>query len=214
MLLKVFEQVNSQEDKTIGLVKDGQVYYLVMNRPDNMFDFNYMQKISDYLDVVSKDSGPRVLVTIGTGPKIFSTGFDFKCWMAAPNNPFHAAIVMQQLLGKLVSLNVPTMCVMNGHAYAGGFIFGLCHDFRIIQANGVLCLSEINNGLPLPPAYNTICSELLPKQLARKMNFGTRISAKEAVQHSAVNEVYQDLAEAEKHIGAFTKEYAKRAEVG
>lgn len=103
---------------------------------------------------------------------------------------------------------------MNGHAYAGGFIFGLCHDFRIIQSNGVLCLSEINNGLPLPPAYNTICSELLPIQLARKMNFGSKINAKEALSHNAVNGVYQELAEAEKYIAAFTKEFARRAEVG
>ena len=54
---------------------------------------------------------------------------------------------MQQLLAKLMTLNVPTMAVINGHAYAGGLILALAHDFRIMKQNsGVLCLSEINIG--------------------------------------------------------------------
>ncbi len=120
-----------------------------------------MQTISDLLDKVSASSGHAVLVTIGTGPKIFSSGFDFKCWLADPNNPLATAAIMQQLLAKVLALNVPTMCVMNGHAYAGGFLFGLCHDFRVLKIGGRVCLSEIIQELPLPPAYTKISSELL-----------------------------------------------------
>ena len=134
----------------------------MLNRPDNTFDFNYMQRISDIIDVVSKAVGPRVFVTVGTGPKVFSSGFDFKCWMANPVNPFHTAALMQKLLQKLIAVNVPTMCVMNGHAYAGGFLFGLCHDYRIMHKDGRICLSEMLRGLPLPPAFSMIVSELLP----------------------------------------------------
>ena len=53
-----------------------------------------MKLISDYLDVVANAEGERILVTVGTGPKVFSSGFDFKCWMAHPLNPFHTASLM------------------------------------------------------------------------------------------------------------------------
>ena len=102
-----------------------------------------MQAVSDILDKVAASSGPAVLVTLGTGSKIFSSGFDFKCWMADPGNPLATATLMQQLLAKVLALNVPTMCIMNGHAYAGGFLFGLCHDFRVLKNGGRVCLSEI-----------------------------------------------------------------------
>ena len=94
MMQKVIDQVNKQSDPTIGLIKEGKIYFLVLNRSDNVFDFNYMKLISDYLDVVANAEGDRILVTIGTGPKIFSSGFDFKCWMAHPLNPFHTASLM------------------------------------------------------------------------------------------------------------------------
>jgi len=53
---------------------------------------------------------------------------------------------------------------MKGHSYAGGLIFAMCHDFRIMKAqSGKLCLSELNVGLTLPPAYMTLLAELMPK---------------------------------------------------
>ena len=35
------------------------------------------------------------------------------------------------LFAKLVTLNVPTMVVINGHAIAGGLLLALAHEFRI-----------------------------------------------------------------------------------
>ena len=87
----------------------------------------------DLLDQVEKTEGPRILVTIGTGPKIFHSGFNFELWK---QNPLFitdtAAILQTKILPKIIKLNCPTMCVMNGHAIAGGFMLALCHDVRII----------------------------------------------------------------------------------
>ena len=46
---------------------------------------------------------------------------------------------------------LPTMTAINGHAFAGGLIFALAHDFRTMNANyGYLCLAEINLDFPIP----------------------------------------------------------------
>jgi enoyl-CoA hydratase/carnithine racemase len=96
---------------------------------------------------VSQSEGPAVLVTISTSPKIFSTGFKLEYWKQGNINIYESIPKMQLLLAKLMTLNVPTMAVINGHAYAGGLILALAHDYRIMKQNsGVLCLSEINIG--------------------------------------------------------------------
>jgi enoyl-CoA hydratase/carnithine racemase len=51
---------------------------------------------------------------------------------------------------------------MNGHTMAGGYIFALCHDYRIMKAGGKITLSEINVGLPVTGSYSSLVSELLP----------------------------------------------------
>lgn len=104
-----------------------------------------MQRIYELLDEVEKAEGPRILVTIGTGPKIFHSGFSLDLWKQNPMFITDTAVILQQkLLPKIIKLNCPTMCVMNGHAVAGGLMFALCHDVRIISTKGKIWLSEIN----------------------------------------------------------------------
>jgi enoyl-CoA hydratase/carnithine racemase len=45
-----------------------------------MFDFNIIKLLEECLNAVEKGEGPAVLVTIGTGSKIFSSGFDLEFW--------------------------------------------------------------------------------------------------------------------------------------
>ena len=46
---------------------------------------------------------------------------------------------------------VPTMTVVSGHAYAGGLILAMAHDYRTMRADyGYMCLSELNLDFPLP----------------------------------------------------------------
>ena len=147
----------------MGLIKDGPIFYLVFNNGDNTFDFEVIAKLNGYLDEVEASTGPAVLVTIGTGTTRFSTGFDLKFWAKELGNPLVSISKMQLLLNRFMTLPVPTMAVINGHAYAGGLILALVHDFRVMaKGKGRICLSELALGLPLPPAYNAYCSATLP----------------------------------------------------
>ncbi len=43
---------------------------------------------------------------------------------------------------------------MNGHAFAGGCIFAIAHDYRIMRKErGFLCMNEIDIGLPMPEYF-------------------------------------------------------------
>lgn len=94
-------------------------------------------------------------------------------------------------MSRFLKLSIPTLCVIQGHAYAGGLIFALCHDFRVMKADsGKLCLSEINIGSVLPPAYNDICKHTIPRQILREMIMGRPISVQEALKHNILTGVF------------------------
>ena len=97
----------------MGLVRQGNVFYLVLNDPKNQNTFNdsKIDRMSELLDEVNDSTGPACLVTIAVG-SIFSTGFDLKYWGADPMNAFHSVGNMHKLYSKLLTLNVPTMCVI------------------------------------------------------------------------------------------------------
>ena len=86
------------------------------------------------------------------------------------------------MLSKLISLSVPTMALISGHCYAGGLIMAMCHDFRIMrEGSGVLCLSEINLGVGVPPALDKLLKSTMPIQSYRAMSLGINVTPPDAL---------------------------------
>ena len=74
----------------------------------------------------------------------------------------------QRVFTRMLTLNVPTMAVLNGHAYAGGLLFAIANDFRIMQddpkTKRKVCLSELKLfGSPLATSYAALCLATLPR---------------------------------------------------
>ena len=89
----------------------------------------FILKINNLLDQLEEKAKNKeaVLVTIGTG-KTFCSGFDLKYWIENPINPFLTVIEMQKVNARLLSIGIPSLAVLNGHAIAGGIYPALCHD--------------------------------------------------------------------------------------
>ena len=66
-------------DTKIALIKDGPIFYMVLNTPFNMIDFNFIERCNQVMDEIEASQGEAVLVTIGSG-KCFCSGFDLKMW--------------------------------------------------------------------------------------------------------------------------------------
>ena len=82
------------------------------------------------------------------------------------------------MMDRMLTIGVPTLCVMNGFTIAGGLLFALMHDFRIMKEDkNFVCLSEINIGVSLTPAFAAIVKYQLDPQTSRLLIYGGRYSA-------------------------------------
>ncbi|KAL8714293.1 MAG: hypothetical protein Q9225_006597 [Loekoesia sp. 1 TL-2023] len=58
---------------------------------------------------------------------------------------------------------MPTVALLNGHAFAAGLMTAMMHDYRFMNPHrGFLCLNELEFGAPLKPPMSSIFRQKLP----------------------------------------------------
>ena len=140
----------------IKLEKKESTYFLIMDSEENRWNTTFVREIARALDEIENDEGPGALITSSTNPKFFSNGLDLD-WMQAPENYPEGGDrkvfgeEFMYLMGRFITLPIPTICAMNGHTFGAGFMFALSHDVRIMREDrGFLCANEMQLGLPIP----------------------------------------------------------------
>ena len=140
----------------IKLEKKESIYFLTMDADENRWNTTFVREIADALDAIEDDDGPGALITSSTNQKFYSNGLDLE-WMQAPEkhpdggdrNVFGEEFMY--LMGRFITLPIPTICAINGHAFGAGFMFALSHDVRIMREDrGFICANEMQLGLPIP----------------------------------------------------------------
>ena len=94
------------------------------------------------------------------------------------------------LSGALLHLPAAAVAAMNGHAFAGGGMLALAHDFRVMRADrGFFCLPEIDLRLPLAAGMTALIkSRLTPATFRDMILSGARVGAVEALERGIVDE--------------------------
>lgn len=72
--------VERAQGEDIAYVYDAPFHFIVLTRKDNVWSNATIARYLAVLDQIEATKGPGVLVTIGTGAKHFSTGFDLPWW--------------------------------------------------------------------------------------------------------------------------------------
>lgn len=92
-------------------------------------------------------------------------------------NSYATIAAAQDLLRRFIQLNVPSMCVMNGHALAGGLIIAMCHDFRILNADSYVQLTENDVGLSFANPYAKLLTHTIDMETIRNMIMSVKLFA-------------------------------------
>ena len=178
------------------LTRDGDVFVLRMARGENRFNPAFVAGMNAILDEVEGASGAAALVTTGDG-KYYSNGLDLD-WLAQQEHAVAMDFLrdLLKLLARLVAFPVATAAAMNGHAFAGGAMLALAHDWRVMREDrGFFCLPEIDLGMPFALGMRTLIKEKLERRVVRDLVLtGARVPADECLRLGIVDATSAEAA--------------------
>jgi enoyl-CoA hydratase/carnithine racemase len=180
----------------IKLEKKESIYFLTMDAEENRWNTTFVREIAKALDVIEKDEGPGALITASTNQKFFSNGLDLE-WMQAPENYPEGGDrevfgeEFMYLMGRFITLPIPTVCAINGHSFGAGFMFALSHDVRIMREDrGFLCANEMQLGLPIPRPELALFKHKIPANaFFETVQLSKRWTGSDALETGIVQEV-------------------------
>lgn len=164
----------------IDLTEEDGVFTLTMNDNENRWNTSFVRAFSEALDEVENSTGPAALITRSASEKFFSNGLDLD-WLASEGEhrggdraAFGAEFMT--LMGRIITLPVPSIAAINGHAFGAGFMSALCHDVRVMRKDrGFACANEMQLGMKIPTPELALFRHKMPAdaffetvQLARR----------------------------------------------
>jgi enoyl-CoA hydratase/carnithine racemase len=173
---------------------DDGVFVLHLGDGDLRFTANELEEMQAALDEVEANAtAPAALVTRASG-KIWHNGLDLD-HMATLGDRFIDYIAeVQRLLARFLTLPLPTVAAVQGHAFAGGAMLALAHDVRVMRADrGFICLPEVDLGMPFSDGMATlIAGKLEQPALHRMAVLGERLGGDAALGLGVVDQVAGD----------------------
>ena len=132
-----------------------KVYFLSFSSPpDNRLTPSFNKALLLSLDIVEHRLPKGIVITTSSIPKFFSNGLDYENAIRDPNF-FKDSLA--PLWHRLISYPMPTVALINGHAFGGGFMTAVMHDYRIMNPHkGFLCLNELDFGAGLTPPMASV----------------------------------------------------------
>lgn len=148
----------------------------------------WLQEVNDLLDDVLA-SPATSLVTTGTG-KFYSNGLD----VAEAEGPVELdpdyVRRLQAVYRRVLTLPMPTAAAVNGHAFGGGALLAMAHDYRVMRTErGFFCFPEVNIGIAFTEGMAALVQSKLSAAQARDaMLTGRRFDGDQAAAAGLVDE--------------------------
>lgn len=168
----------------IDLSREGDVFVLRFDAPENRFTPENLAIWNEALDEVEAAGNPAALVTTGTG-KFYSNGLNLE-WLMTKASEEEQRTYIPKVLGlmaRVLTFPAITVAAVNGHAFGAGAQLSLAHDYRVMRTErGYWCMPEIDLKAPLHPGMTAIIQARVPHQTAHDLIVtGTRYGADEAL---------------------------------
>ena len=164
------------------LNQDGPVWTINFGDDENRFSPRFLASATDFLDDIATSTEPAVLVTTGDG-KFYSNGLDLDWLGANPDKMGDYVQQVQALFEKVLTLPVPTVAALNGHAFGAGAMVAMAHDYRVMREDrGYFCFPEVDILIPFTPGMAALIMSKIPARTAvDAMTTGRRYGAVDAV---------------------------------
>jgi enoyl-CoA hydratase/carnithine racemase len=161
------------------------VTVLHLGDDENRFSPEWLQRVHSTLDEVAD-----VLVTTGGG-KFYSNGLDLDWLMANGDKAAEYVAEVQELFARVLTLPVPTVAAITGHAFGAGAMLAMAHDFRVMRSDrGYFCFPEADINIPFTPGMAALIQgKLTPAAAVASMTTGRRFGGADALSFGLVDEI-------------------------
>ncbi|KAF7822309.1 enoyl-CoA delta isomerase 1, peroxisomal-like [Senna tora] len=199
-----------------SLEKRGNIFILTLTGADeHRLNPTLLNAIRSALRRVrSEASSASALITTAHG-KFFSNGYDL-AW-AQIQSYEERKILMDSLLrsvaADLISLPMPTIAAVSGHASAAGYILALSHDYVLMRSDrGFLYMSELDIKLVLPAWFIAIVKAKIGSPAARRevVMKAAKLTAKQAVELGVIDSAHDSAEETLKAAVRLGEDLVKR----
>lgn len=139
----------------IDLDREDDIFTLTMNDGENRWNTSFVRAFAEALDEIEYSEGAAALVTRSSNEKFFSNGLDLE-WLQVEGEHRGGdrevfGDEFMKLMGRIITLPIPSIAAINGHAFGAGFMAALCHDVRIMREDrGFICANEMQLGMKIP----------------------------------------------------------------
>ncbi len=184
------------------LDRKDHIAHLVLSRPEalNTMHPTFWRELDEVLDQLQRDGQSRALVISSTG-KHFSAGMaldtfggDIAMDDATPEGRaaiFDLLTEMQATFTRLESLRVPVIAAIQGGCIGGAVDMVTACCIRYASADAFFCIQEINIGMVADVGTLQRLPKLVPLGVVKELAYtGRRLSARKALGHGLVNEVF------------------------
>ena len=167
--------------ETIRYEQKGAIGSIILaNPPFNRLDLRFSAALREAVHRAS-ESTVRVLVIRAEGPN-FSFGGEVREWPGKDVNWFRTFVAEVNASYRAIeALRVPTMAVVQGVAFGGGFELALACDFLVAAKSTVFRCVEVTTGmLPIAGALQRLAERVGRARASRFAMLGEPISGAEA----------------------------------
>jgi enoyl-CoA hydratase/carnithine racemase len=162
------------------LTQRDDIHVLTLGDDENRFTLDWIARVHAHLDEVV--NAPAPLVTTAGG-KFYSNGLDLEWVLANGDRMAEYVGRVQELLARVLTLPVPTIAALQGHAFGAGAMLAMAHDWRLMRSDrGYLCFPEVDIKIPFTPGMAALIqAKLTPQAAILAMSTGQRFGAAAAV---------------------------------
>lgn len=177
-----------QDDVQIITFKNGKT---------NPINRQMLEQLNEFVLAADKNPSPKGIVLTGEG-RFFSSGFDLPIFLNFKDKAEAVEFFEfeEQVLTNLFTCRKPVVAAINGHCAAGGLIYSMAADYRIIKDHPKIKvgMTEIKIGVPLAIAQSEIIRYGFDSNLKFRdvMFFGEMVDVYRAKELSLVDEIVSE----------------------
>jgi enoyl-CoA hydratase len=188
---------------------DGVTTLRLAHGKASALDLEFIDAIARAIAEVTASNDTRAVILTGTH-SIFSAGVDlFRLVDGGREYVDRFVPALARMMLELFALPKPLVVAVNGHAIAGGCIFTLAGDYRLmVSGTARIGIPELLVGVPFPPSViEAVRFAVPPQHLQMLMYTGRTFTADDALRHGLIDEI-ADAASLETRAQEIARQFA------